>query len=48
MIYPYMGEEDFITFEEYYERCQEVDTRTAEDILEEVEELLKLDWKEVD
>ena len=48
MIYPLMGEENFITFEEYYKKAKQVDTRTLEEILEEVEELIELDWKEVD
>lgn len=48
MIYPLMGEENFITFEEYYKKAKQVDTRTSEEILEEVEELIELDWKEVD
>lgn len=46
-IFPNMTEETYISFEEYYLMCVQ-EEKTTEEIIKETEELLKLDWKEVD
>lgn len=48
--YPYMTEESFITFEDYFKRLTAPpDTRTTEDILGEISELTdNIDWGLVD
>lgn len=46
-IFPNMTEETYISFEEYYLMCVQ-EEKTTEEIIKETEQLLKLDWKEVD
>ena len=45
-IYPNMDEDNFISFNEFYSILT-TDKRSADEILEEVEEVLNFEWEEV-
>lgn len=50
-LYPYMGEDNFMSFEDYLAELmpQKTDTRTAEQIIAETRKLVDgIDWRVVD
>lgn len=46
-IYPYMSENDFITFNEFYLKMTVNNRKSSDEILDEVKELLNFEWEEV-
>lgn len=46
-IYPYMDEESFISFEEFYISMTTDNNKSVDDILEDTKSLLSIEWKEV-
>ena len=46
-IYPNMDEDNFISFNEFYSILTTNSKRSADEILEEVEEMLNFEWEEV-
>ena len=46
-IYPYMDEESFVSFEEFYISMTADNGKSTDEILEDINSLLSLEWEEV-